>query len=78
MEEVIYNHLISLGFEEISTLFFKKNDITIVYAEDSYHFSFYLEPRGDITLVHKVDKNRMSDFQINNFIDCVNYIKNKL
>lgn len=78
MDEVIYNHLMSLGFKEISTLFFKKNDMTIVYAEDAYHFNFYLEPRGDITLVCKIDKNRISDSKINNFVESVEYLKNKM
>jgi hypothetical protein len=78
MEEVIRNHLISLGFEEISPNYFKRQEITINYAENAYHLSFYLDPYGDITLVNRIDERRISDLKINNFIDSVNYIKNRL
>ena len=78
MNEVIYNHIISLGFEEIGLNFFKKQDIIITFAENAFHLSFYLEPHGDITLVNRIEENRISDSKINSFIDCVNYLKNKL
>jgi len=78
MFEHIKNHLISLGFIENNPTFYVKDDITIVYAENAYHLSFYLDPYGDITLVNRIDERRISDLKINNFIDSVNYIKNKL
>lgn len=68
----------SLGFEEIGSNFFKKQDITITFSEKAYHLSFYLEPLGEITLVNKIEENRISDSRINNFIETVNYIKNNL
>jgi len=78
MNEIIYNYIISLGFEEVSTNLFKKQEITINFSENAFHLSFYLDPLGDITLVNKINENRISDSKINNFIETVNYIKNKL
>ncbi len=78
MNELIYNQLVSLGFEETGSGFFKKQDMTITFSENAYHLSFYLEPLGEITLVYKIEANRISDSKINNFIETVNYIKNKL
>ena len=78
MNEIIYNQLVSLGFEEMGSGFFKKQDMTITFSENAYHLSFYLEPLGEITLVYKIEANRISDSKINNFIETVNYIKNKL
>lgn len=78
MNEIIYNYIISLGFEETGSNFFKKQDITITFSENAYHLSFYLEPLGEITLVNKIEANRISESKINNFIETVNYIKNKL
>jgi hypothetical protein len=78
MNEIIYNYIISLGFEEVSTNLFKKQEITINFSENTFHLSFYLDPLGDITLVNKINENRISDSKINNFIETVNYIKNKL
>lgn len=78
MEQVIADHLISLGFEPIGGNAFKKQEITITYAENAYHLNFYLDPFGDITLVNRIDERRILDTKINNFIDCVEYIKNKL
>lgn len=78
MEQVIVDHLISLGFEKLSENIFQKRDITLTYAENAYHLSFYLAPFGDITLVNRIDERRILDTKINNFIDCVEYIKNKL
>ena len=46
MEQVIVDHLISLGFEPIGVNVFKKQEITIAYAENAYHLSFYLDPFG--------------------------------
>lgn len=78
MNEIIYNYIISLDFEETGSNFFKKQDITITFSENAYHLSFYLEPLGEITLVNKIEANRISESKINNFIETVNYIKNKL
>jgi hypothetical protein len=78
MEQVIVDHLISLGFEQSTQNTFQKQEITITYAENAYHLSFYLDPFGDITLVNRIDERRFLDTKINNFINCVEYIKNKL
>jgi hypothetical protein len=78
MNEIIYNYIISLGFEEIGTNLFKKQEITINFSENAFHLSFYLDPLGDITLVNKINENRISDSKIINFIEAVNFIKNKL
>jgi|694.fasta_scaffold02959_19 hypothetical protein len=78
MEQVIVDHLISLGFEDSGQGVFKKQEITITHAENAYHLSFYLDPFGDITLVNRIDERRFLDIKINNFIDCVQYVKNKL
>jgi hypothetical protein len=78
MNEFIKVHLISLGFEEVSLNYFIKNDISVVYAEGAYHLSFYLKPMGDITLVDRIREDRIYESRINNFIEVVDYIKNKL
>jgi hypothetical protein len=78
MEQALRDYLISLNFEEISPNYFKRQEITLNYAESAYHLSFYLEPYGDITLVNRIDERRFSRLKIDNFIDSVNYIKNKL
>lgn len=78
MNEFIKAHLISLGFEEVSSNYFIKNDISVVYGEGAYHLSFYLKPMGDITLVDKIREDRIYESRIDNFIEVVDYIKNKL
>lgn len=78
MNEIIYNYIISLSFEETGSNLFKKQDITITFSENAYHLSFYLEPLGEITLVNRIEANRISESKINNFIETVNYIKNNL
>ena len=78
MEQVTIDHLTSLGFERLGENTFKRQDITITYAENAYHLTFYLDPFGDITLVNRTDERRFLYSKINNFIDCVEYIKNRL
>lgn len=78
MFEHIKNYLISLGFTENSPTSYVKEDINVIYAENAYHFSFYLKPVGNVTLVNKIEENGISELRIDAFIDSVSYIKNKL
>jgi hypothetical protein len=78
MFEHIKNHIISLGFIENNPTVFIKDEITIAYAENAYHLSFYLKPIGNVTLVNRIEENSITENKIDNFIDSVNYIKNKL
>lgn len=78
MFEHIKNHITSLGFIENNSNLYIKDDITIAYAENAYHLSFYFKPVGNITLVNRIEENGISELQIDKFIDCVEYIKSKL
>jgi hypothetical protein len=78
MLDHIKNCLLSLGFTENNSASYVKQDISVTYAENAYHLSFYLRPIGNVTLVNRIEENGISELQINNFIDCVDYIKNKL
>jgi hypothetical protein len=78
MLENIKNHLISLGFNENNPAFYIKDDITVAYAENAYHLSFYLRPIGNVTLVNRIEENGISEIRIDTFIETVNHIKNKL
>ena len=78
MFEHIKNYIINLGFIENNPSYFVKDDITIVYAENAYHLSFYLKPIGNVTLVNKIEENSITETKIDSFIESVNYIKNKL
>jgi hypothetical protein len=78
MLDHIKNHLLSLGFTETGSASYLKQDISITYAENAYHLSFYLRPIGNVTLVNRIEENGISELQIDKFIDCVEYIKNKL
>ncbi len=78
MLDHIINRLLSLGFTENGSVSYVKQDISVTYAENAYHLSFYLRPIGNVTLVNRIEENGISELQINNFIDCVEYIKNKL
>jgi len=78
MFEHIKNYLISLGFTENGPTSYVKQDVSVIYAENAYHFSFYLRPVGNVTLVNKIEENGISELRIDDFINCVEYIKNKL
>jgi hypothetical protein len=78
MFDHIKNHLLSLGFTENGSASYVKEDVNIAYAENAYHLSFYLRPIGNVTLVNRIEENGISELQIDKFIDCVGYIKNKL
>lgn len=78
MFEHIKNHITSLGFIENNSNLYIKDDITIAYAENAYHLSFYLRPIGNVTLVNRIEENHISEARIDAFVDSVNYIKNKL
>ena len=78
MLDHVKNHLLSLGFTENGSASYIKQDITVTHAENAYHLSFYLRPIGNVTLVNRIEENSISELQINHFIDCVEYIKNRL